>query len=82
MTRKTTPWWKWEFSLTGIFLVCIFGTLTWMSFEDPGDSSASRATSYGFGIALGVITIILGIWQWQDRRRLSFRIRNHDEDSE
>lgn len=74
--KKETPWYKWRFSLGGVFLISFF---IFMVFSFSKDSSISIG-----GKIIGIVIFIFlaasfAYFEWKFRKPIQFRIRDEKE---
>ena len=81
MTAKSTPWYKWSFSLPTVCFVALFAYMAWDAATDEADSVTGRVI--GAAIFL-LLAIWFGYMQWVQIKCPKFEIKSKcetDEDS-
>lgn len=74
--RRDTPWYKWRFTLGGLWLILFFGGAAWIALSD-----CRRPLVYSIAGAafFAAIAIVFALLEWRNRRPL--RISSRDDDT-
>jgi len=74
--KKETPWYKWRFSLAGVYLISFFIFIAYICFKDSGSGRFEKISGISFFVLLA---LLFAYFEWKFRKPVHFRIRDEKE---
>ena len=79
MSKANVPWYKWRFTLGGVWVTLLFLYLAWEAISDVEAPTALRICATMFFLALATLFVAL---EWRNRKPVTFTLRKGEESEE